>query len=222
MHLQGDIERENSRSFDRNLVKSFSSKDAYECLTPKIRVPNHYDLKHVNTNPPAPCDPLTQRWIPPSDLLRHWQDLIRQRQKIAATNVFVESSLGIYNSETIDIAIRLHTAISLKKQVEREVDWFSRRYLVPHSVPNQPSKYTISRFKDLIWSNGPYSKPLEGLAKLCLNEHISCDHMMWAVETLNKMQADSYVIYVNYANCLQRIQMRFNNPMSARLSHLLF
>ena len=78
--------------------------------------------------------------------------------------------------------------------MEREVDWFSIGYLVPHSVPNQPSTYAISRFKDLIWSNGPYSEPLEGLvmdqrelAKLCLNEHISCDHMMSAVETLNKM-----------------------------------
>ena len=35
------------------------------------------------------------------------------------------------------------------------------------------------------------------LAKLCVNEWVSSDHVLWLMNTLNKSQGDTYCIYLN-------------------------
>ena len=199
------LESENSRVFDTSLITNFTRKDAYECRIPKIRTPLQYEIKHANKPLASACDPLSTAFIPPQDLLRHWSDLIRQRQQIAAGTAYIQSNIGIYDDGAVQTALRLHKALHVKKSVEQEIDWFARSYLKPKSVSSHPSDESLERFKTLIWSTGGYgaSIPRIGLSPselsvLCGNQHLSCDHMMWFQNKLNQIQGTTLVLYLNY------------------------
>ena len=204
LFLKALLNQENSRSFDGESILNFSRKDAYECKVPRTRMPNQHDIRHSNQVPSA-CNPLTQESIPPEDLLKHWSDIIRARQSIAAGYFYMQSSLGAYDDNAIQIALRLHKASSIKKQVEREVDWFSRPCLAPNSAEEHPNNESLHAFQSLIWSSRGYGNDIPGmgtspsvLAWLCGNQELSCDHLLWFQKKLNSIQEHTVVLYLNY------------------------
>ena len=177
---------------------------------PRIRQPTHYGLKHSNNLPPKTCNPLQQEHIPPEDLLRHWEDVIRHRRGLAMGHFYMETSLGTYDDDAIQICRRLHKARSVKKKVEDEIDWFARGYLRPSSVAESPNNDSLLRFKRLMWTSGGYGEEVPGmnmdatrLSWLCCDEEISSDHMSWFQTKLNSSQEDALVMYVN---CVQNIE----------------
>ncbi len=217
LYFQALLESENSREFTNESLISFSRKDAYECRIPKTRVPQQYHMRHSNEEPNDICNPLQQRWIPPADLLRHWSDLIRERANISSSHFFIESSVGNYDEPAIQMALRLHVASSVKKNVEKEIDWLARNSLKPNSVADCPSIESFDQYKNLIWSSGPYGQIIghlgmapDTLASLCRNEYLSCDHMQWIAQKLNTMQDDALVVYVNEVNNYERFGRRFS------------
>ena len=213
--MQSLLGNENSRSFDAQLIANFSRKDAYECKIPRSRSPNHYEVRISNQEVPNPIDPLTQRWIPPNDLLRHWQDLIQRRKNVANGHCYIETTTGNYSEGSIQTALRLQTANSIKKQVEKEVDWLSGSYLKPNSVDQHPSMESIQRYKSLIWVDGSYGREIPRLRMevttlswLCGNEYLSSDHMHWLQWKLNSIQQETVVFYLNVAGSYERIVRR--------------
>ena len=131
--------------------------------------------------------------------------MLRRRLELANGYCFVESSIGVYDKKGIDIALRLNTAISIKKQVEREVDWFASGYLQPNSVQEHPTIKALQKFKSLMWCHGPYGQEISSigmdpsrLAWLSGTSFLSCDHMIWVQKKLNAMQTEALCFYLNY------------------------
>ena len=159
--------------------------------------------------------------------------MIRQRLELANGYCFVESSNGIYDRKAIDIALRLNTAISIKKQVEREVDWFASGYLQPNSVQEHPTIEAIREFKSLMWCHGPYGQEIGSLgmdpsrlAWLSGTSFLSCDHMIWIKKKLNAMQTEALCLYLNYVikdqEGTERIVMRLTRGRPEPPKSLVF
>ena len=159
--------------------------------------------------------------------------MIERRLELANGYSFVESSIGIYDKKAIDIALRLNTAISIKKQVEREVDWFASSRLQPNSVQEHPTIEAIEKFKSLMWCHCPYGQEISSIgidpsrvAWLSGTSFLSCDHMIWRKEKLNAMQTKALCLYMNYVikdqEGTKRIVMRLMSGRTEPPKSLIF
>lgn len=202
--FQDGVARQNWRQFNEDLIQNYCRKDAYECKIPRQKVPRSFKLVHYKSEQ-RECDVFSSQTIPPYHVLQNWNQQLLPYCELAKGFHYIETSQERYSLKGINSALLLDRARSVKASVEKELDWFAEPFLTPKSVTKQLPTASINNFKSLLLSH-PCGLTLpehrmnpKELAFLCCDRYISCDHVLWIVNRLNRQQDSVYCIYLNYA-----------------------
>ena len=130
--------------------------------------------------------------IPPKSYLSTWKKEIEQVQKSNSGGVaYVECNLKKqtrYDNQAVDQLLKVHTALDLSKEVQRELDWYAEIVDWPADVKTRPQQQGIKQFQNLLYSSRfdailpDYGMAAGELSKLCCTRWLSCDHMDWMIQ----------------------------------------
>ena len=134
------------------------------------------------------------------------QDIIA----IASGDYFVETDNGYYSVDTINGALQLYKARSVRKFVRQEIDWFSETFRMPSNLKIIPEKEPLETFESII-QKYPYDKILpefdmvpEELSQLCLKRLLSGVHMRYFVKIADQQEPEILYVYVNSVRDIKR------------------
>ena len=189
-------------------------------------MPRIFKLVHFKSEQ-RECDVISSQTIPPYHILQNWNLQLLPYRELAKGFHYIETSQDWYGLWAINNALLLDRARSIKASVEKEFDWFAEPFLTPKSVTKQMPTASINSFKPLLLSHpcgltlSEHRMNPKELAFLCCDRYISCDHVLWTVNRLNRQQVSVYCIYLNYAmsNPERLIAKRFsgNRPLPASI-----
>ena len=127
------------------------------------------------------------------------QDIIA----IASGDYLVETDNGYYSVDTINGALQLYKARSVRKFVRQEIDWFSDTFRMPSNLKIIPEKEPLETFESII-QKYPYDKILpefdmvpEELSQLFLKRLLSGVHRRYFVKIADQQEPEILYVYVN-------------------------
>ena len=167
-------------------------------------MPRSFKLVHYKSEQPE-CDVFSSQTIPPYHVLQNWNQQLLPYCELAKGFHYIETSQERYGLTAVRNALLLDRARSIKASVEKELDWFAEPFLTPRSVTKHLPTASINSFKSLLLSHPcglvlpDHRMNAKELAFLCCDRYVSCDHVLWIVNRLNRQQDSVYCVYLNYA-----------------------
>lgn len=101
------------------------------------------------------------------------------------------------------------------------VDW-------PTDVETRPQQQGIKQFQNLLYSSRcdellrDYNMSAEELSEICCTRWLSCDHMCWMTQELNKIQGETLCVYMNFVRNIDRYITKRITPLERKPSKFLF
>jgi hypothetical protein len=170
--------------------------------------------------------------MPPKSYLNAWKKEIEEFQKNnSGQAAYIDCNLKKqtkYDYQTVNQLLKIHKALDFRKEVQQELDWFAAVVDWPADVKTRPQLQGIEQFQNLLYSSRfdailpHYGMAAEELSKLCCTRWLSCDHVCWLLDELNKAQEEIVCVYMNFVTDINRFIARRITPRQQKPSIYIF
>lgn len=188
--------------FDPFTINGYTRREAALMSFPKVKRIDMEELKFTeDLTSLNVVDIFSSTYLPPHSDLLVWRSRLRSIDK--DRNAYIASDHGNFLLDTVDNAIKLHNAKTIRDCVDQETIWFRNPPKRPHSVSEYPKESLLDRFQDLTLNTpsnrfiGNLSMKPGELAGLAHTRYLSSDHVEWFTKKLNIEQKHSLCVYLN-------------------------